>query len=210
VVFGVFGPLGLAARVPQILRAFATTRAKAPDARLLLAGPRDASVDIDGIVQSLGLTSTVRILPSADAAATDVTLALGWPAVLDMPGNLLRALAAGQPAVILDLVHLSNIPTLDPRTWRRTAPADRSDSADEAAVAVAVDVMDEDHSLQLAMQRLATDAAMRRRLGRAARAYWETEHSPDRMVAGYIRAIGWAMTTPRVGSASLPAHLQPS
>lgn len=224
VIVGVFGPLGLASRVPQILRAFSAVRAKAPEARLLLAGPReagaDADIDVDEMVRSLGLESFVRIMAStgephaalstdAVAAATDVTLALRWPPALDMPGALLRALAAGQAAVILDLVHLSNIPTLDPRTWRRFTPADRSDAADAAAVGVAVDVMDEDHSLRLALHRLAIDAELRQRLGRAARAYWEAEHAPDRMVEGYVRAIRRAMALP-APHASLPAHLQPS
>ena len=40
-----------------------------------------------------------------------------------------------------------------------------------------IDILDEDHSLRLAMRRLATDPALPRPSRRAAREYWEREHS---------------------------------
>ena len=46
IVFGVFGRLSAEKRLTPILRAFATTYARFPHARLLLAGSRDQSVDI--------------------------------------------------------------------------------------------------------------------------------------------------------------------
>jgi glycosyltransferase involved in cell wall biosynthesis len=218
VVFGVFDPLGHEWRVPQILRAFGGVLARTADARLLLAGPRDPQVDVDGLAGALGLSDVTRVVDLASmdpgmtldvaAAATDVTLALRWPAGLDTPGTWLRALAAGRATVILDLVHLADVPALDPRTWQRHAPRDASASADADAVTVGIDVMDEDHSLRLALQRLATDAPLRARLGQAARAYWEARHTPARMVDDYARAIARAaaMAVPEV---ALPAHLRP-
>jgi hypothetical protein len=66
--------------------------------------------------------------------------------------------------------------------------------------------MDEDHSLRLAMRRLASDAALRAALGAAARLYWEREHSPARMLEDYRRVLAVAASrpSPRV---ALPAHL---
>ena len=229
VVFGVFEALGPERRVPQILRAFAGARARSSDARLLLAGSRDPGLDVAGLIGTLGLSEVTRVVdPDAlDApglktrgsiwhgvsladvvAATDVTLALRWPAALDVSGTWLSALAAGRATVILDLAHLAEVPTLDPRTWRRHVPADPSPAADAEAVAVGVDVMDEDHSLRLALQRLAVDAALRARLGHAAHAYWRAHHAPERMVEDYARAIAHAATL-RAPDVVLPAHLRP-
>ena len=210
------------ARIPQILRAFAAVRGRMPDARLVLSGLETDDVDVPGLVRSLGLDGLVKRLngpgstDSTDAGlsvddtllAADVVLTLRWPAALDMPGHWLRALAAGRATVILDLVHLANIPALDPRTWRRHSPAEPSPDADAAAVTVALDVMDEDHSLRLALQRLAADGPLRARLGHAARAYWEAEHSPSRMVNDYAHAISRALALPRP-NVELPVHLRP-
>jgi hypothetical protein len=100
------------------------------------------------------------------------------------------------------------VPTLDPRTWRRHAPADSSADADVQAVAIGVDVMDEDHSLRLALQHLATDEALRARLGRSARAYWHARHSPACMIEDYARAVSRAATLP-APEVALPSHLRP-
>jgi hypothetical protein len=59
------------------------------------------------------------------------------------------------------------------------------------------------------MRRLAADAALRARLGAAARAYWGREHSPSRMVDGYHAVIGQAAALP-VPVANLPAAIVPS
>jgi hypothetical protein len=126
-------------------------------------------------------------------AAADVVLWLHWPAALDMPGFWLHALAAGRATAILDLAHLATIPALDPRTWRLQAPANQDVDVESTAVTVSIDVMDEDHSLRLALQRLMADATLRARLGHSARAYWEKEHSPARMADGYARAISQAL-----------------
>ena len=57
-------------------------------------------------------------------------------------------------------------------------------------VCVAIDILDEDHSLRLAMRRLATDADLRATLGRAGQEFWGHEHSLERMVEDYERVIG--------------------
>jgi glycosyltransferase involved in cell wall biosynthesis len=216
VVFGVFGGLTESRRLPQILRAFAGLRSSAPDAQLLLAGAEDPLLDARALAQLAGVADAVRVLGPLDAAtfdaaiaAVDVSINLRWPSALETSGPWLRAIAAGRPTILTDLPHLGQIRTLDPRTWHIHAPvADLSPDADAQAMAVAVDILDEDHSLRLAMRRLAADADLRRRLGAAARSYWEAEHTPGRMVDDYEHAITLAVGLPRP-SRQLPPHMVP-
>jgi glycosyltransferase involved in cell wall biosynthesis len=215
VVFGVFGGLSAEKRVPQVLRAFAETSARVPEAVLVLAGSRDASVDVNGLIRSLGIAHATRVLETlTDAefdhtiAAVDVSLNLRWPTAREMSGPWVRALAAGRATVIVDLVHLALIPSLDPRTWQTHPPGGASVTGQEP-VTVAIDVLDEDHSLRLAMRRLAVDHELRKQLGRAARRHWEAEHSFERVVRDYERAMSRAAQLPDPTS-ERPAHLRPS
>jgi hypothetical protein len=104
--------------------------------------------------------------------------------------------------VIVDLAHLADLPSLDPRTWQphRGAPAG-------APVCIAIDILDEDHSLGLAMRRLATQPALRERLGRAAAAYWDREHAPALMAEDYRRLV-WRALREHVPRHTLPSHLR--
>ena len=76
------------------------------------------------------------------------------------------------------------------------------------AVCVAIDILDEDHSLRLAMRRLAADAELREQLGRAARAWWGREHSPAVMIDDYARVMEEARTRPDPAPAALPPHVR--
>jgi glycosyltransferase involved in cell wall biosynthesis len=216
IVFGVFGGLTAERRMSQILAAFAATRQNIPNVRLLLAGQPDPAVALDDQIQSLGIGDVTCRLDSVDdarfdaaIAAVDVSLNLRWPTALEMSGPWLRALAAGRPTVIVDLAHLAGVPALDPRTWRPHTPGPPSGDAPDP-VAVAIDILDEDHSLRKAMAQLATDTALRRTLGAAARRYWEAHHTVDRMVGDYERVMARAASLPRSAApVSLPAHLRP-
>ena len=215
VVFGVFGGLSAEKRVPQVLRAFAETSARVPEAVLVLAGSRDASVDVNGLIRSLGIAHATRVLETLNdaefdrtIAAVDVSLNLRWPTAREMSGPWVRALAAGRATVIVDLVHLALIPSLDPRTWHTHAPGGASVTG-QGPVTVAIDILDEDHSLLLAMRRLAVDRELRKQLGRAARRHWEAEHSFERVVRDYERAMSQAAQLPDP-TGERPAHLRPS
>jgi len=164
-------------------------------------------------------------------AACDVSVNLRWPTARELSGPWLRALAAGLPTITTDLAHLADVPSLDPRTWTvragsgmrdqgsaassvTTAPVSRITrpvSTDPASriphpVTIAVDILDEDHSLRLAMRRLATDPELRASLGTSGRAYWEREHSMPLMVQDYRRVIDDAVLIP-APRPTLPAHL---
>ena len=163
-------------------------------------------------------------------AACDATLNLRWPTARETSGPWLQALAAARATIVTDLVHLADTPSLDPRTW--TANSDArfamrdarqgnedasvpSDSANRASrlaprassICIAIDLLDEDHSLRLAMRRLATDAALRADLGAAARDWWMREHSLDGMVEDYERVMREAAARPDP-PVTLPAHMR--
>ncbi|HWB17720.1 MAG TPA: glycosyltransferase [Vicinamibacterales bacterium] len=183
VLFGVFGALTPEKRIEPIVKAFAVAHARVPKTRLVAAGVLSRDVDWAGLVATHGLADAATHVDAlADEqfdetiAACDVTLHLRWPTAIETSGPWLRAIAAGRATVTTALEHLADVPALDPRTWRPYVP----DGA--APVSVAVDILDEDHSLRRALSRLAADAALRARLGDAARRHWEAEHTVERMV----------------------------
>ena len=214
-VYGVFGGLTAEKRVIEILTAFAVTRAWRPDARLVLAGAADPWLDLENRIAALQLTDAVHLIPSLGdeefdraIAATDVTLNLRWPTALETSGPWVRSLALGRATVTIDLPHQSHVPALDPRTWHRLAPCDDlSPGADHHAITVAIDILDLNHSLRLAMLGLARDADLRARLGSAAHAWWTREHRVERMVGDYDRVMTIAVQSAAPARVGWPAHL---
>src|SRR5260221_2338697 len=69
VVFGVYGALTAEKRVPQVVQAFAATRAWVPDAILVLAGPLDPRLDLRGQIDGLGLAVAAHVIESLDDEA---------------------------------------------------------------------------------------------------------------------------------------------
>jgi glycosyltransferase involved in cell wall biosynthesis len=217
IVVGCFGALIPDKRLPQTLAAFAAIRTStlsAHPAHLLLGGARAAHYDVDADVARHGLqdcTTVTGRLPTDDdltacIAAADIVVSLRWPTAREVSGPWLRALAAGKPTVIVDLAHLADVPTLDPRTWQRnTLPPEIDGTLDPCAVAI--DILDEDHSLRLALRRLATDPALRTALGTAARDYWHANHTIGRMAADYRSIIDRAAHLD-VRQPPLPRHVQ--
>ncbi len=215
VLFGVFGGLTPEKRIPQILAAFRATLPYAPGARLLLAGTQAAHADFSqadfaDVADRVTLTGYVADeLLTDHIASVDVSLNLRWPTARETSGPWLRALAAAKPTIITDLLQATDVATLDPRTWQtRPSIVARQPMPAEQAVAIAVDILDEDHSLRLAMRRLATDADMRATLGRAAQEYWRREHSIAAMADDYERIIHAILQAAPVAS-PLPAHMRP-
>ena len=150
------------------------------------------------MVERLGLSEAVlwRDTLHDDAfevaiASVDVVINLRWPTAVETSGPWLRALAAGRPTVIVDLAHQPQVPALDPRTWRAYDATDR-----RPPITVAIDILDEDHSLRLAMRRLAEDRELGAALGSAARAYWEGEHTLTRMADAYESVLAEAAAAP--------------
>jgi glycosyltransferase involved in cell wall biosynthesis len=211
-VFGCYGGLSPEKRLPQILAAFASTRAFVPAAHLLLAGSTARHYDLAADIARHGLgdrTTITGYLPeeedlTACIAAADVVLNLRWPTAREISGPWLRALAVGQPTIIIDLAHLRDVPTLDPRTWQVHVTPETDETASPCAVAI--DILDEDHSLRLAMRRLGTDGALRTSLGASGQRYWRTHHAVELMVEDYRDLIARAIES-AVPRPPLPAHL---
>ena len=103
----------------------------------LAASPHASRVHVTGYVADEAIGDYL--------AAADVCLCLRWPTALETSASWLQCLAAARPTVITDLAHLVDIPTLDPRGWTRSHAA-------AEPVAVRIDLLDEDGSLELAMR----------------------------------------------------------
>jgi glycosyltransferase involved in cell wall biosynthesis len=219
--FAAFGLVTQEKRVPEVLRAFAELRTLVPRARLLLVGETASFYDVAADLANLGLTDEVEVTGWVDEAdldgwlaLADICLCLRWPTARETSASWLRALAAGRPTVITDLADLVDVPSIDPRSWTlMLAPRDPADVASprdwRRGVAVAIDILDEAHSLGLAMRRLAHDHGMRRTLGANARAWWEAHHTLDHLAAGYQQAFAAALAAPADPPARrhLPAHV---
>jgi glycosyltransferase involved in cell wall biosynthesis len=215
VVFGCFGGLSPEKRLPQIVAAFSALQTRAPGMRLLLTGAIPAHYDLHADIERAGIAASTIVTGYLDTeeelnahiSACDVALNLRWPTAREISGPWLRCLAAGVPTVVTQLAHLSDVPSLDPRTWRSSTEVhDGSEDGGVAPVCIAIDILDEDHSLRLAMRRLARDAPLRSAVGEAGQAWWKARHTPAVMVEDYRRLIQLAMERP-VPEVPLPPHL---
>jgi glycosyltransferase involved in cell wall biosynthesis len=220
VVFACFGRVTPEKRIEQVLRAVGEARQAVGNARLVLVGEVAPYYDLAADIARFGLEDAVTVtgyVSDADLrgwlAAADVCLCLRWPTARESSASWLRCLAAGRPTVVTDLIQSLDVPVLDPRSWtiahaQADAAAARQPPRPAEAVAVAIDILDEDHSLGLALTRLASDAALRRQLGRRARAWWQTHHQLDHMASDYRSAIDAALARPiPPPPADLPSHL---
>jgi glycosyltransferase involved in cell wall biosynthesis len=206
VVFGCFGGLTPDKRLIPILDAMVAIAPSVPDARLILGGAAMPHFDLDAEIRRRGLQDRVIVTGYVESdheltdhvIACDVSLNLRWPTARETSGPWLLALATGRPTIVVDLVHMSDVPSMDPRTWKPNVVD---------PVSVAIDILDEDHSLLLAMSRLARDGALRAQLGRAAREWWRRTHSVEAMVEDYVQVIGEAAALPPP-VVELPEHLR--
>jgi hypothetical protein len=146
-------------------------------------------------------------------AAADVCFCLRWPSSRETSASWLRCLAAGKATVVTDLVQTCGIPSLDPRDWKLSGHPLTIEAAGGRIdpVCVSIDILDEDHSLGLAVARLSTDDQLRCTLGTAAHELWNRRFTLAQMTAGYQRVLAHAGQTavdarPRLG---LPSHLIP-
>jgi hypothetical protein len=76
---------------------------------------------------------------------------------------------------------------------------------------VSIDILDEGHSLKLALRRLATDEKLRIALGSNARALWTRRFKLEAMAEGYRTVIAQILhAAPRTagGLEALPEHLR--
>jgi glycosyltransferase involved in cell wall biosynthesis len=217
VVFAAFGLVTPEKRLSAVINVLPAVLQAAPNVRLLLVGaPSDyydamAEAQLAGVADHVTLTGYVPEEEVAThLAAADVCLCLRWPTGRETSASWLRALATGRPTIVTDLAHTDEVAHFDPRTWavERAGSGDAREDLVPQPACVAIDILDERHSLALAMSRLATDARLRSRLRQAARAHWEQSHTLERMAEDYDRVIARALARPAVRARGIPAHLE--
>ena len=209
VLFIALGKVTPEKRIREAIRALAAMREAVPDAHLLLAGQTVDYYDPISDARALGVEDRVSVAgyvaddEIADyLAAADVCLCMRWPTSRETSASWLRCLAAGRPTVTTDLVHTIDIPTIDMRDGSLLGSGD--------PVGASVDIVDEKHSLSLALRRLAQDSRLRDALGNHARALWQSRFRLQQMIESYRTIIDLAMDAPQPTAArrgALPAHL---
>ncbi len=212
-----FGKITPEKRVSEVLQALAACGDGLPF-HLMLCGDLVDFYDPRAEAVALGVEDRVTVtgyLPEDDLegyiTAADICLCLRWPSSRETSASWLRCLAARKATVLTDLVQQTDIPALDPRDWSVAGcPSGRDVHGNEVRPAcVVIDILDEAHSLTLALRRLITDAPLRTILSDAGRQLWRDRFTLDRMAAGYDRAMQTTCSaTCNHGTRSgLPAHL---
>ena len=211
VVFGSFGRVTPEKQLTRVLLALAEVADAVPAAHLLVVGAAPTYFDFGADVRALGLEGRVTVtgyVPDADLAdylgAVDVCLNLRWPTGRETSAAWIRCLAAGKPTVISDLVHLGDVPALDLRSMTVAC----TDPTAGEPVCVAIELNNDIPMLRLALVDLAGNAALRGRLGAAARRYWAAHATMDLMAHDYDAALDRVSTLPDPARpAGWPAHL---
>ena len=209
VVLCAFGGVTPEKRIPQLIRALGAIGERHPQVHLLLVGGTAEHYDVMSDAASAGVADRVHVtgfVPDEDLpsylATADVCACLRWPTNRETSASWLRCIAAGKATILTELAHLGELPTLDPRGWRLLSTTREP----REPIAVSIDPLDEDHSLQLAVDRLVQDAQLRERLGRAARERWLSRHQMSAMAAAYDDLLREAAAT-AIPTPMLPRHL---
>jgi glycosyltransferase involved in cell wall biosynthesis len=203
-VFVAFGHVTPEKRIAPVLGGLAGLVAHGHDAHLLLVGQAAGMPSLQALIDGHGgRVHPIGYVPddqiAACFAAADACVSLRWPTAGETSASWLRALAAGTPTVITALAHLTDVPTIDAATGRRSHPS-------KAPVAVSVDLLDEENAVRAAMARLSADAQLRSDLASAGHAYWAREHRLELMADDYRRAVQDAAARPAPAAPGLPSH----
>ena len=178
-VVGLFGIVHPAKRVDACLRAFAALVADHPDSCLFVVGRNlDPGYEhaLETLARDLGVLGAVRftghLAPrqlAAHLVATDVVVNLRNAGLGQMSAMLLRAAAAGRPAIISE------------HPWWADYPGDTCVRVPNGT--------DEAPALLDGLQRLAADPDLRAGMALAARSYYEASATVAAMTDGYLDVI---------------------
>lgn len=177
-IFGSFGHLNTAKRVPQLVEAFAQVVGTNPDAKLLLVGSASEEIHVDARLAEIATQhpgSIIR-LPYVEEtrlwnliASCDVCVCLRYPTMGETSGIAIRALGCGRPLVVSDVGWFSEL-------------------SDDIAIKVPTGP-GETGALADVLRLLAGDAPRRTAMGAAAERYAEGELGVERVAELYRRAI---------------------
>jgi hypothetical protein len=152
----------------------------------LLTGPSDVVERAATRARAAGVAIDIVTGPAAEVLArADVMIALDWPPPAGPPAAALAAMAAGRPVVVFETLVTAGWPALDPQTWQPRGFS--RETADP--IVVSIDPRDEEHSLMLAMERLAAEPALRTALGTAGRAWSDAHAQPTHAVEAWRRIL---------------------
>jgi hypothetical protein len=143
-------------------------------------------------------------IPERIIHAADVVMTLQGPGLGDTLSFALAAMSGARPILVLETETSADWPLLDPQTWKPRGPDGGS------PLGVSVDARDEEHSLTLAMHRLAADDALRTSLGNCGRTWWSRHGTTGQAVQVWGPILDEAITLERPARpAGWPAHLSP-
>ena len=156
-----------------------------------LARARDAGAPLELITGS-----AESVLENAD-----ILIALTWPPADELT-IALAGMAAGKTVIVLETESTAGWPALDPQTWQPRG------WTGQPPIVVSIDPRDEEHSLALALRRLASDTELRTSLGSAARE-WSRQHATlEHAVQAWRSILAEAVTaTPAPRPQDWPRHL---
>jgi len=190
-VVGCFGVVNSSKRIPELLQAFASVRAKLPAATLLLAGPTSPGFDLDRRLQRLGLDTGGLVREDwvdearlwSLMAGVDVCVNLRHPTMGETSGSVVRSLSLGKPLVVSDVGWFSELPG-------------------EVALKVPVDET-EVEALTAGLELLLTRSDLREQMGKAAAALAAQRHDLGLCAERYAAALEEAAGGDEVADAVL-------
>jgi hypothetical protein len=131
----------------------------------------------------------------------DIVIAVAWPPADELT-MAFAGMAAGRAVIVLETEITAGLPALDPQTWQPRG------WTGQPPIVVSIDPRDEEHSLALALRRLATDAQLRESLGAAAHEWWRQHATLDHAVEAWRSILVEAVTvTPPPRPPNWPRHL---
>lgn len=143
------------------------------------------------------------IAGSADSvlAKSDIVIDVTWPPDDELTVAL-AGMAAARPVIVMETERTAGWPALDPQTWQPRGWTGRP------PVVVSLDPRDEEHSLVLALRRLATDAALRNAVGTAGHVWWRHHATLDHAAHAWRSILEDAVhVPPRALPSNWPPHL---
>ena len=116
-LIGIFGFLKPYKRIAESLRAFKRLLRLMPNVKMILVGEPHPEFPVDGMIRSMGLSASVRLLgftPIEDfvgyLAACDIVLNLRFPTVGESSGTLLRSLGLGKAVLVSEIGSFQEFP----------------------------------------------------------------------------------------------------
>jgi hypothetical protein len=131
----------------------------------------------------------------------DILIAVSWPPADELT-MALAGMATGRAVLVLETEIAAGWPALDPQTWQPRG------WADQRPIVVSIDPRDEEHSLALALRRLASDAQLRTSLGAAAHEWWRQHATPEHAVQAWRSIVAESVgVSPPPRPPNWPRHL---